>query len=127
MPWKPPPGEANDVRLDPFRNRAGLVLAVGGDEFARIYLEAETYFELVGGHLWWRVWSKPYELIHGYMLMAGGQFTDWVSEGVELEQDTADWLGGAFQYLGIRYHVVWLSPEDSRRVREQILGDVPPA
>lgn len=46
MPWKPPPAEACDARLDPFRDRAGLVLEDGGVEYARVYLEAETFFGL---------------------------------------------------------------------------------
>lgn len=127
MPWKPPPGDAGDARLDPFRDRAGLVLEDGGVEFARLYLEAETYFEQVKGHLWWRTWSEPYEVLHGYMLLADGQFTDWVADRAELEKDIADWLSGSFQYVGVKYHVVWLSMEESRRVRDEILGDDPPS
>ncbi|WP_146040875.1 hypothetical protein [Ornithinimicrobium sufpigmenti] len=94
-------------------------------EFARLYLEAETYFEQVRGHLWWRAWSAPYEVIHGYMLLVGGQFTDWVSDRAELEKDSADWLSGCFEYVGVKYHVVWLSTEESRRVRDEIFGDGP--
>lgn len=125
MHWKPPPGEACDARLDPFRDRAGLVLEDGGVEYARVYLEAETYFEQVKGHLWWRTWSAPCEVIHGYMLLADGQFTDWVSRRAELEQDIDDWLSGCFQYVGVKYHVVWLSTEESRRVRDEIFEDDP--
>lgn len=125
MPWQPPHGDAHDARLDPARNRAGLLLQDGGVEFARVYLEAETYFTQVKGHLWWRTWPAPYEVVHGYMLMSDGQFTDWVSAREELEDDIADWLSGCLQYVGVRYHAIWLSTEESRRVRDEIFGDDP--
>jgi hypothetical protein len=44
-----------------------------------------------GGHLWWRQWSEPYELPHGYMVFTNGEFTDWVVYLNMLDEDLVDW------------------------------------
>lgn len=36
-----------------------------------------------------------------------------------------DWLSGCFQYVGVEYHVVWLSREESRRVRDETFDPSP--
>ena len=75
----------------------------------------------LGGALWWRRWSEPYEAVHGFMLL-DDQFSDWVASGDELEENLREWGAGRFVYVGKTYRVHWLSDEDSAVVRVDDFG-----
>ena len=124
MPWRPPlelPAPARDVRLDPYRERAA-VLTSRGDFDATLFLRTETYWTQKSGHLWWRQWSEPYELPHGYMVFMNGEFEDWIVYPDVLDQDLADWSGNKLRYVGELLDVEWLDDEASRHVRDHVLG-----
>ena len=84
MPWRPPferPASPSDARLDRYRERAGVVLAEDGVVVAQLYLRVETHATRLGGLLWGRRWSLPYEVVHGFMEFTDGRFDDWLSWG----------------------------------------------
>ncbi|MCA1781793.1 MAG: hypothetical protein ABR500_05385 [Dermatophilaceae bacterium] len=127
MPWAPgddADSETRNARLDPFRERAGVLLGGGEDSGADVFLRAETHWSRVSGHLWWSRWSGPHEAVHGYVRDVDGRFTDWLSSGGELEIDLDYWLSGSFRYAGRTYRVQWQDDAESFRVRDEVFGRV---
>ena len=82
--------QARDARLDPYRERAAIVTS-RGDRDVTLFLRMETYWTRTSGHLWWRQWSEPYEVPHGYMMFADGGFDDWLVGRDLLDEELADW------------------------------------
>jgi hypothetical protein len=124
MSWRPPyenETQARDARLDPYRERAAI-LTSGGDRDATLFLRMETYWTHTGGHLWWRQWSKPYEVPHGYMMFADGGFDDWLVGRDLLDEELADWSQDKLRYVGELLDVEWLDDAASRHVRDHVLG-----
>jgi hypothetical protein len=124
MSWRPPfenKARGRDPRLDPYRERAAI-LTSGGDPKARLYIRIETYWTQIGGHLWWRQWSEPYEVAHGYMILADGSFDDWVVRREELDEDLANWPRNKLSYFGEILDVEWLDDTASRQSRDDIHG-----
>lgn len=123
MPWSPPSDDVlpQDPRLDPYRDRAGVLL-VDGVEVARLYLGTGPFWTRTGGHLWWSRWSAPAEAVEGHVLWADGGRTEWFATGDELARDLAEWEVGTFSQEGTAYRVVWLDDDESARVRAEILA-----
>lgn len=122
VPLRPPPERADpDPRLDPYRERAG-VLFQDGNEFGVVYLRVETFRWQTGGHLWWRSWSKPGEQIQGFIEFTNGRFDDFVEDADTLAEEIGDWQRGRFPYRGEVLRVSWLDDEESRRVRTAVFG-----
>ena len=48
---------------------------------AQLYPRVETHATRLGGLLWGRRWSLPYEVVHGFMEFTDGRFDDWLSWG----------------------------------------------
>ncbi|KRE63387.1 hypothetical protein [Nostocoides sp. Soil756] len=82
----------------------------------------ETYWEHISGHLWWRQWSEPYEVPHGYMVFSDGRFDDWLVGRVELDEELIDWAQNRLRYIGEVLEVEWLDDAASRHVRDEVLG-----
>lgn len=124
MPWRPAhelPAQARDARLDPYRERAAI-LTSRADLDATLFLRMEAHWTQTSGHLWWRQWSEPCELPHGYMVFTNGEFDDWIVSPDELDQDCADWSKNKLRYVGELLDVEWLDDEASRHVRDHVLG-----
>lgn len=124
MPWRPPHSDEQhprDSRLDPYRERAALLTSGTGQD-ATLYVRVETWWSSTGGHLWWRRWSDPYEVPHGYMLSADGEFDDWVVGREELARELVDWSQNRLGYLGELLNVEWLDDAASQQVRDEVLG-----
>lgn len=123
MPWSPRSDDvpARDARLDPYRDRAAVLLA-DGVEVARLYVGTGPLWTRRGGHLWWSRWAPPQEAVEGSVLWADGTLTEWFSADDELEQDLAEWEVDTFTREETAYRVVWLDDEESAQVRANILG-----
>lgn len=124
MPCRPPQSDAvhaRDFRLDPYRERAAI-LASGTGREATLFIRVEAWWTSTGGHLWWRRWSDPYEVPHGYLLFRDGEFDDWVVDRQELEKDLADWSQSRFRYVGEHLVVEWLDAAASQHVRDHVFG-----
>ena len=122
MPWSPDDSESpGDPRLDPFRERAGVLLDHQGEKVADLFLRAEQSWSRVSGHLWWSRWTGPQEVVHAHLLRDGA-VTDRLISGDELDRGVDDWTGGDFAHGGTRHRVVWLDDEESERVRQQVFG-----
>jgi hypothetical protein len=91
--------QARDVRLDPYRERAGI-LTSAGDRDATLFLRMETWWTQTSGHLWWRQWSEPYEVPHGYMMLVDGGFDDWLVGRDLLDDELSDWSQNKLRYVG---------------------------
>src|SRR3954447_16829491 len=108
-PWRPPfenELRARDARLDPYRERAAILTRPGG-RVATLLLRMETYWTQAGGHLWWRQWSQPYDVPHGYMMFADGGFDDWLVGRDALDEDLTDWSQNKLRYIGEVLDVEW--------------------
>jgi hypothetical protein len=113
--------QARDARLDPYRERAAI-LTSRADRDATLFLRMETYWTHTSGHLWWRQWSEPYEVPHGYMMFADGGFDDWLVGRDLLDEELADWSQNKLRYVGELLDVEWLDDAASRHVRDDVLG-----
>lgn len=121
MPWAPredATSEIRDARLDPFRERAGVLQGIGEGSGLRVFLRAETHWARVSGHLWWSRWSAPYEAIHCYARGADGRVAEWLCAGADLDVDLDRWRNGYFRYAGRTCGVQWQDDADARRIRE---------
>ncbi len=93
MSWRPPyarAADAHDPRLDPYRDR-GAILSDGEGVVGRMYVQIQTWWNQAGGRLWWKRWSKPYEVPYGLMNSRLWGWDDWVGSPDDLDQDLADW------------------------------------
>ena len=124
MPWRPPdelPARVRDIRRDPYRERAAI-LTSRGDLDATLFLRMETHWTQMSGHLWWRLWSEPRELPHGYMVFTNGELDDWIVYPDDLGQNLADWTANKLRYVGELLDVEWLDDKASRHVRDHVPG-----
>jgi len=93
-----------------------------GGPAATIFMRMEVYWEQVGGFLWWRRWSSPSELPHGFVLFEDGVFDDFLDPIDVVAQDVSDWSHGRFRYGGRDLQVEWLDDTESLRVRNEVFG-----
>jgi hypothetical protein len=122
VPYHPPTARAEpDPRLDPYRERAG-VLFRQNEQVGVLYLRVGTWWQQVGGHLWWRRWSEPREQVEGYLAFTGGEFDDFVEDLPTLGDELADWRMGRFLYRGELLHVTWLDDATSQQTRIDTFG-----
>ncbi|MEU4689979.1 hypothetical protein [Actinoplanes sp. NPDC023714] len=117
MPFHPPRVRADpDPRFDPYRERAGA-LSHDGEPFGVLHLRFETYWRILGGHLWWRRWSEPREQVDGYIALAHGGFDDFTQDTETIAGELELWSRGLFRYRGLLLTVAWLDDEASRLAR----------
>ncbi len=118
MSWHPPSARPTDLdtRLDSYRERGGRLHRPDGTFVADLYLQPEIYWQHCG-ILWWRHWSKPTEMVHGYLFYADGHFDDFLSSDDELKSDLQGWPLGRFRLRGEDLKVRWLNDEQSRLLR----------
>ena len=123
MPWAPLDEDwVGDPRLDPFRQRAGVLLDDTGEQVGHTALRVLETWTRAGGHLWWSRWEAAQEVVHVHLLLRDGSPEEWVTSGDRLEADLAEWLDDVFGHAGRRYRVVWQEDEESDRVRREVLG-----
>ncbi len=123
MPWSPPEGdEERDRRLEPFRDRAGVVLDEVGQEVARVFLRAETSWLRTSGHLWWSTWAPPHEAVHVWVHDSSGRVSQRIAAGADLDRELAEWTRDVFTTADGTYRVTWLDDEASSREREETFG-----
>jgi hypothetical protein len=121
VPWRPAADGPirRDPRLDPFRERAGLLYR--DDELvATLYLRVEVCWWHTGGHLWWRTWSEAKEQVHGFVLTPAGAFDDFVDFAGEVYDELPDWVNNRFDYRGETLAVQWLDDVASRTIRTEV-------
>jgi hypothetical protein len=120
VPWKPPSTLRNDARLNPYRSRGGTINDSSGRSGV-VYVLTVTWWTRVGGHLWWRTYSSPYELVAPWILFPTGEVRDYVLPAQDIASLVADWERG---FLGVlndqALTVEWLDDEGSVRVRSQL-------
>ncbi|MFB9688332.1 hypothetical protein [Amycolatopsis plumensis] len=122
MPWHPPPGDADpDHRFDPYRERAGRLFTDGG-EAGFVFVRLTTAAAQLGGALWWRRWSIPFEMVQEYYSLTDGRFTDIVTNADDLADELLDWSAGRLGVGNEVYRVEWLGDEESKLVRDEVFG-----
>ena len=82
----------------------------------------QVYWTQAAGHLWWRRWSEPFEVLHGYMAFTDGRFDDWLVGREEFDEDLGDWSRSKLRYGGELLDVEWLDDTASRHVRDEVFG-----
>jgi hypothetical protein len=93
MSWPPPPASPTDPDLAPYVDRAG-VLTRDGARIGTIFLRAEECWLHVSGHLWWKTWSPPYNVVHGSMLFNNGDYQDWLLDPAVWQAELQLWRAG---------------------------------
>lgn len=136
MPWSPQDDvEVSDPRLDPYRDRGGVLLDADGAKVGCVFLRAETHWSRTSGHLWWSTWTPATEGVRCHV-HRGGRTTDRLSTGPQLDADLADWAAGTFTVgttvgspadqrasgPSTTYSVRWLDDEESARARDEVFG-----
>ncbi len=127
MSWRPPDPRltGHDPRLDRYRERAGRLHGPDGTHIADLYLETEIYWEQTGGFLWWRRWSTPKEILHGYLTFADGTSTDFLVLPEGLKEELQHWAQNRFPLQGELLVLTWLNDEESRELRDSCFPPEP--
>jgi hypothetical protein len=117
-----PPQHPRDPRLDPYRDRTGLLTDEAGTEFATVFVRVETWWTQVGGFLWWRKWASPRDVPQVFYLI-GGHFEDSISRAGTIEQDLADWSRGVFRYQSQVLQFAYVAPPRSSVISASAFTD----
>ena len=124
VPWKPDWSDLQpDPRLDPYRNRAALLIR-DGVEVGGLYAEPEYLAIQERGHLWWRSYTAPREILKLWWQVDGSDDDAW-SDGEELTADLAGWRAGRFQIGGQQYECTWLSRGRWASIRRRLCLNAP--
>lgn len=107
-----------DHRLDPYRHRAARLLREG-TEVGFLYAEPEHLVTQQSGHLWWRSFTTPREMLKLWMRVEGRDDDAW-SDGDELAADIQRWRAGVFQLGGFQYECMWLDDAESASIRHYL-------
>jgi hypothetical protein len=119
MPWRPDWSPSPvDHRLDPYRDRGGVVLL--DDGVLRIYVQVDQMCTQVSGHLWWRRWSPPREFVILHMLLDEETPTDTYLDEEDLDNELTYWAGGRFLWLGREYPLAWFRTHESAALRHML-------
>lgn len=123
MAWEPDWSlQVADPRLDPYRHRAAKLLR-GGLEVGSLYAEPGYAATQERGHLWWRSYSEPREMLQLW-LRIDGRDDDYCSDGEDLTADLEGWRAGVFFVGGQEYGCKWLDDEVSESIGRQLgIGD----
>jgi hypothetical protein len=122
VPWRPPREDADpDHRFDAYRERAGR-LFTDGREAGFVFVRLTSGAAQLGGALWWRRWSAPFEVVQEYYSLSDGRFTDTVTDADDLADEVLDWRAGRLSVGDEPYRVEWLGDEESRLVRDEVFG-----
>jgi hypothetical protein len=122
MPRRPPTVGPRDDRLDPYRERAGLLSEIpSGQLVATVFVRVVCYWD-TRGFLWWKHFSNPHEVPHGLLLDTDGRFDDFVDPIEEVAKDINDWSRGLFRLRGRTLSVVWLDDSESQMICENAFG-----
>jgi hypothetical protein len=99
-----------DVRLNPYRDRAGRLRDASGAAGV-VYVRVQPIWRQ-SGHLWWHRWSEPQESIDLWMILPGGQFADfWLTPGQIDDALIGKWECGQLgTFNGVKLDVTWSAP-----------------
>lgn len=104
-----------DPRFDRYRGRVGRLLR-GGEGVGFILVQVEPCCTQVGGHLWWRRWGRTQDLLWVWYIV-DGDFSDAVVPDEFSEDELREYDAGRFPADGGEtLRVVWLNPEESKRL-----------
>ncbi len=81
-----------------------------------VLVEVEAYCEQVGGHLWWRRWSRSRDILWVWTVV-DGEFSDAVVPDEISEAELHDYAAGRFSHCGETLSVFWTGREESHRLR----------
>ena len=117
--WEPDwSQQVDDPRLDPYRHRAAKLLR-DGLEVGSLYAEPSHVATQERGHLWWRSYSQPREMLQLW-LQIDGRDDDYWSDGEDLTADLEGWRAGVFVVGGQEYGCKWLGDEESEAIGRQL-------
>ena len=110
-----------DPRFDRYRGRVGQLLR-DGEDVGWVLVQVEPYSRQVGGHLWWSRWGRTQDLLSVWYIV-NGNFSDAVVPDEFSENELRDYDAGRFAAdNGDTLSLVWLNPEESKRVRASQFG-----
>ncbi|MEU6264291.1 hypothetical protein [Saccharopolyspora shandongensis] len=87
-----------------------------------MFVRLSRWVAQIGGALWWRRWSEPFEKVEEYYLLTGDRFADTVTDADDLGDEVLDWASGRLCLAGETYRVEWLDDDESTRVRDEVFG-----
>ena len=124
MPWSAPKDPLrHNTRLDPYRHR-GARFSRSPKQTGTFYVQPDALSTLVGGHLWWRRWSRRQEFVVLWIETPDGQDTDTWILPEDLDGEIDDWDRGVFQWLGEVYELTWLDDAATEAMRRSLQIEV---
>ncbi len=96
MPWRPPFSEPlpADPSLDVFRDSVARLM-LEDDTVGHIAFRVHHMRRLISGHLWWRQWAAPVEVVEWMQTMVDETDSydlSQMSDGIIEDPVTNDWL-----------------------------------
>ena len=114
--------ERPDPRLDPYRNRVGI-LALDGATDGHVLVETAFGQFKTGGALWWTRWADPVEFTVVAVIIDGELVADGeTAAGDQLDEQLARWDAGAHVVGPATYRVTWLDQAESDRAHHEVFG-----
>jgi hypothetical protein len=113
--------EAPDPRLDPYRDRAG-VLSLDGVPVGHLLVETDYGVFKAGGALWWTRWAPPVECAVVALLVDGELVDGQTFAGDDLDEQLVAWARGTHVLGSTPYTVTWLDGVESDRVHREVFG-----
>jgi hypothetical protein len=107
---------AQDRRFDRYRNRVARLFR-GDKQVGLVLVTAVPYAEVESGHLWWRRWSTPYELLWTYTIV-DDTIDDAPIPVPAQDEELDDYATGRYKFRGETLRAEWVSAGESARLRE---------
>ena len=121
MPFNPDFSQHRpDPRLDRYRGRVGR-LSRHDQRVGYVLVEAEPYAEQQAGHLWWRRWGRPQDLLWVWTVIDGEPSDSLVPDDAT-EYELREYDAGHFRYREEVLAVSWTDPIESKRLRTAQFG-----
>jgi hypothetical protein len=110
----------HDRRFDRYRNRVARLFR-GDTEVGFLLVTAIPFSEVESGHLWWKSWSTPHEMLWTQTVLDGRLDDAPVPEPAQDEQ-LDDFAAGRFRTRDEVFRAEWMSATESVRLRERHFG-----
>lgn len=119
----PNPEDMTHSRLAPFRRRVGRFFDTQG-ETGTLYVDSTIESTQLGGLLWRRRWSEPFESALLFVEYPDGRFEEHHLDGDLLDKEIDAWERGEFHdgRDEVEYALTWLDEDEAARAWEAFEG-----
>src|SRR5689334_1152907 len=110
-----------DRRFDRYRNRVARLFR-GDEPVGFLLVTAVPYSEVESGHLWWKSWSTPHEMLWTQSIV-DGRFDDSPIPTSAQDEELGDYAAGRFRSRDEVLRAEWMSAGESVRLRETYFSE----